>query len=1320
MSIAIAAPPSPFKGLAAFEDSDLDALLFFGRGRESEVIAANLIASRVTVLYGPSGVGKSSVLRAGVAHRLRREQGAAVIVYATWTGDPVAALVEAAGGSGESLVDALADAADRAGGDLYVILDQFEECFLYQERGGAFASQLAELLQRGLRVNVLIGIREDALARLDALKASIPNLLSNRLRLERLDRLAGEAAILGPIQRYNELVPHDEAVAVEPQLEQAILDQVTAGKVDLGSTGRGVALTVHDEKRIEAPYLQLVLARLWDVERERGSRVMRFATLTELGGAERIVQDHLERAMAELSPQEKVAAAAMYHFLVTPSGTKIAHGLSDLAGYASVEEREAGDVLRRLTAERIVRASSENGPSTTRYEIFHDVLAGAVVAWRTRYEGERALAEERVEHQRRQRRLLRIFAVALLGFAVMAAIAIYALAQRNEAQQQAALAHTQQLKAEQAVVVAQQAKADQTKSANKAKASAKSEKQAAQVAQVNEQKAKDAAASERLAREGESREARRARAAERRANNSLANSRAQTRIAERQTRLHRLAAAKALRAESRATHERNIVRARELEADARVLLAEDPERSVRRSLRAVRAYRRARIPRPVGVEDTLREGLVLLRLRAVLPTGGAVHVVRFGPQGSSLVFVGGAGGARLYDLEHRFARRRLLPSFRVADAAFSPDGTLVVAAGSGTDRSAHVWDTRTGAELFTLAHGGPVLSVDFSPVGGLIATGSADGTARIWSAAGGLQLASFVHDRGARGDDVQSVSFSPDGKRLVTVGGNRFARVFDVTRQSEVFPGGLNNIQLVNSARFSHGGKLIATAGAGEQVRVWDASTGLPIAVLNGSGRVTDLAFSPDDTLLATAGTNDTIARVWNIAQQSATAILTMHRSGVESVTFTPDGRSVITTGRDSKAYLSGPIGGFTHATLAGHTGPVEGATVSPDGGLVATWSKDGRARLWEARVGAFGGFPPADAQVLGTHGPPVGLNPGPVVAFSPDGRYILSAGADATAHLRGPGNQVKILQHDGPVNSASFSAKTLTLITGSDDGTARVWRVSDGHLLAVLRHGSAVEVARLTPDGRHAITAGRDGQLRVWSVATERPQWSYSHKGPINDAEISPDGRLVVTAGSDGTAGIWGVARKSATVLRGHSEEVVAAVFSPDSKRVATASADFTARIWDVRTGSSHELAGHTGVLNALAFNRGGSLLATAGGDNDVRVWNGVSGKEVAVLRIHSGAVTDVAFSADGRWLASAGPLAAGIWETRKHGTWPALPQYLVRGSAPPRLDHVAFSPRGWQLLTGWRNGAVRLYNCRLCGGTLQLSAIARGQLGEIVRTKP
>src|SRR6266511_4753689 len=140
--------------------------------------------------------------------------------------------------------------------------------------------------------------------------------------------------------------------------------------------------------------------------------------------------------MAELSPREKGAAAAMYHFLVTPSGTKIAHGVHDLAGYAAVDEGEAAEVLQRLTAERIVRASSANGPSTTRYEIFHDVLADAVLAWRTRFEADRRIVEERTGHERRQRRLIALGAAALLGLAGMAAIAVYAFAQRSNARHQ--------------------------------------------------------------------------------------------------------------------------------------------------------------------------------------------------------------------------------------------------------------------------------------------------------------------------------------------------------------------------------------------------------------------------------------------------------------------------------------------------------------------------------------------------------------------------------------------------------------------------------------------------------------------------------------------------------------------------------------------------------------------------------------------------------------------------------------------------------------------------------------------------------------------
>jgi WD40 repeat protein len=1316
VSTAVAAPPSPYKGLAPFEDSDADALFFFGRERESEVIAANLIAARLTVLYGPSGVGKSSVLRAGVAHRLRQEQEAEVLVFATWTGDPLAPLVEAAGGTGRNLADALADAADRAGGDLYVILDQFEELFLYHKGGGEFAQQLAQVFRRGgLRVNVLIGMREDSLARLDALKASIPNLLANRLRLERLDRAAGMAAIVGPLARYNDLATPDERVEIEPQLEHAILDQVTAGRVELASAGRGVTVAARDENRIEAPYLQLVLTRLWEVERARGSSVLRLATLAELGGAEHIVEAHLEEAMAELSPREKGAAAAMYHFLVTPSGTKIAHGVGDLAGYAALPEDEAAGVLQRLTAERIVRASSENGPSTTRYEIFHDVLAGAVVAWRTRYEAERALEEERQQHRRRQRRLLAIFAAALIAFGVMAAVAIYALDQRAEAQHQTQVAQEEQAKSEASEAAAK-------KSAKKQKAAKKQAQANARKAQQNEQKyrqaAKESQQQEQRANESEAS----AQTSKEQAQQSAAVAQQQTQHAQKQTRLAQRARHREALARVAAVKQRNINRAERLAAESQVAVTQDAEKSVRLSLATVGAFRVAKILPPARIENTLRDGIMRLRLRAVLrlQRKGSVHVTRFRPDGS-LVFVGGEGGAALFDRNNGFRARALavVPRANIVDAAFSPDGALVVGAGGKGDNVAHVWDVRTGAQVLALGHPGAVNSVAFSPNGELIATGDADGTARIWGVVGGLLLNSFPVPRVAgqtRANGVRYVEFSPDGTKLLTVGGNRFVHVFDVRRGTELFA--LNNLAAVNAAKFSHDGNLIATGGGSDTVlavRIWNAKTGDLVNVLDLTGRVADLAFSPNDKLLATAGSDDTVARILNLAKEGAQATITQHRSGVVSVVFR-DNASLITAGRDGRAIVSSVAAGFELANLAGHSGPLEGADVTRDGSLIATWSQDGTARIWDGRVGN------PIAGDVGKHDLPAGARSGPLVAYSSNGRYMLSAGADGTAHLWVSGRQPLVMEHGAAVSTAAFSGNGARVITGGADGTARVWSVPSGRPVAQLSHGAAVTGARLTPNGRLAVTADRDGDVRVWNVATGSVVRRYELGGSINDLELSRDGRFAVAASSNKLAAVYGVAAKSELLLRGHTDEVVAAVFSPDGARVATASADSTARIWNARSGASIELPGHSAALTALAFNNTGSLLATTGADSDIRAWNGRSGAEVAVLRGHSGQVNDVTFSADGRWIASAGPLSAGIWQVSRRGAWRDTPLYFVDGDAArtPRLDHVAFSPKGWRLLTGWRLGNVRVFDCAMCGDVKQLQAVARSRLSRIVRRSP
>ena len=277
-------PSSPYKGLAAFGDSALDALLFFGREREREAIVSNLLATKLTVLYGPSGVGKSSLVRAGVAQRLRAIGNATVVVHDSWVEDPagavVASLREACPELGPTagLVDTVAAAAQQSG-EVYLLFDQFEEYFLYHGSDGPLADYLPELLRRpGLRLNMLISLRGDAVAELDAFAARLPGVFGNMLRLDRLDRRSARSAITGPLQRYSELA--GATYTAETALIETLLDEVAPGRVDFSGAGE-VMLT---DGGVEAPYLQLVLERLWSEETADGSHELRLASFRRLGG----------------------------------------------------------------------------------------------------------------------------------------------------------------------------------------------------------------------------------------------------------------------------------------------------------------------------------------------------------------------------------------------------------------------------------------------------------------------------------------------------------------------------------------------------------------------------------------------------------------------------------------------------------------------------------------------------------------------------------------------------------------------------------------------------------------------------------------------------------------------------------------------------------------------------------------------------------------------------------------------------------------------------------------------------------------------------
>ncbi len=440
---------SPYQGLEPFDERD--APFFFGREREARLITASLFASPLTLLYGASGVGKSSVLRAGVLPNLRgrndllpvvfpdiasERQAAGSVVMRGWQSEPVEGIkataadaLFASAGEDQAALGHLRDAVrqhekaslreflsfchEASGRRLMVILDQFEEYFLYHPAGDVFTEQFARAIVPGdLSVSFLVSPREDALAKLDRFKGRIPTLWDSYRRIDHLDRKAAEAGILKPIDQFNRLqVPGVDPITIEPELVTEVLDQVRTGRV--GPIGQGALPTGSDSERIETPYLQLVMTRLWDTEKrlldeerlrhpeKATSLVLRLQTLRELGGADRIVRTHLDTALESLSPDDQDIASRAFRYLVTPSGTKIAHTLKDLAEYAEVPETKLSHVLEELGRGnvRILRpvAPPPGQAEGLRYEIFHDVLAPAILDWRARHAQARISLQSRLD-----------------------------------------------------------------------------------------------------------------------------------------------------------------------------------------------------------------------------------------------------------------------------------------------------------------------------------------------------------------------------------------------------------------------------------------------------------------------------------------------------------------------------------------------------------------------------------------------------------------------------------------------------------------------------------------------------------------------------------------------------------------------------------------------------------------------------------------------------------------------------------------------------------------------------------------------------------
>ncbi|MGH9140128.1 MAG: WD40 repeat domain-containing protein [Vicinamibacterales bacterium] len=1188
---------NPWPGLEAFTEDDEH--YFHGRGQEVDALHRLVQRERLTVLFGVSGLGKTSLLQAGLFPILRNEHMLPVRIRLNYSeGMPElcsqikdAIAVEAASAAIEapSLEGTLWESFHREHADFWsarnrvvtplLVFDQFEEIFTRGRETAERAAdtdrlliELTDLIEGCVpaavkaridetpdqaqafsfqrhNYKVLLSLREDFLADLESLRQRLPSIMRNRLRLRHMH---GDRALAAVVRAGGHLIRADVAARVV----RFVGAESVGGTTELA--------TLHVE-----PALLSVFCRELNLTRTERHETEITAELLEGRQAE-ILASFYERGLAGIGAPMR---SFIEDSLVTVGGRRNSEPCEEALNKPGVTASDISLLVNR----RILRIEDRAGMSWL--ELTHDRLTGVVRASReSRRQREAQAAAEAAEREAREKtvharhellkktrtlRLVRgVLALAIVALVAAVGGAFFGFKQQRHAE------------------AAWSAERNASRAAQRA------------LADSHFRRARDLVDSDFAA-------------------DALPYLSSALRLDPNQLPVQ--------------AYTLSLLSRRNWPLPISVVRASAEFEAIRRSPdgKLVATGSRDGKVQLWDAETATARGAPLLHRDVVTSLG-------FSADGRRLVTTSEDRTAMIWSVETaRAIGGPLAHAEAVSWAGLTADGTRALTVSA--DGAATLWDVETGKRLFELRSDHEVVTVArLSRDGALAVTGMVDGGVRIWDTKTGSPVVSLV----GHNQRINDVGFSPDGRRVATTSADKTARIWDAATGRQV-GATIRHQDAVWDADFSPDGRLVATASDDGTVGVWSAETGLRHAdLMRHASAVYTIEFSPDGRRIVTTS-GDYSARVWDVTNGQPVTERMRHGDWLEA-SFNADGTRVFTASWDRTLRLWDVRPSASIAEPLRHAAHVTSAQFSPQGRYVLTCAEDHKVQVWNAAT-----FTPIGA-------PMPHLSSVTHAEFSPDESRVMTMTVDGSTVWSGKGWAQR--QPLGPPQSMAFSADWSRALTAVSDRVLALFDVQAGRTIGQpLQRASRITAASVSADARRAVTITDAGEAQLWNAVDGRPVGAaLTDRGGIAFALFSPDGRRLLTGSKENTARVWDAetGRAIGDALR-HYDVVTAAEFNHDGSRVVTASRD-TAFVWNVETG---EIVGqpmrHQGEVRSVHMSRDGRMIVTASDDRTARVWDADTGQPESEPLRHENSVRDAEFSpSGGRIVTASDDGTARVWD--------------------------------------------------------------------------